>query len=112
MADPENEVPEGAAVFPLIPPELGIHPLLLSVIHATVFLAGSDEKILNRNAADEAIQYMADYLRRLTGKELLQVREDMACLVAFAKQGKWSTDLVELLASFLDDYDVGEEGGN
>ena len=34
MADPaEPEVPEGAAVFPLIPAELGINPLLLAALH-------------------------------------------------------------------------------
>ena len=37
MAD---EVPEGAAVFPTIPAELGVHPLLLAVLHAVVFLEG------------------------------------------------------------------------
>ena len=47
----DAEVPEGAAVFPLIPPELGVNPLLLAVLHATVFLAGSDEKIVNPAAA-------------------------------------------------------------
>ena len=30
----EPEVPNGAAVFPLIPAELGVHPLLLAVLHA------------------------------------------------------------------------------
>ena len=34
-----DEVPEGAAVFPEIPAELGVHPLLLAVLHAVVFLA-------------------------------------------------------------------------
>ena len=29
---PPAETPDGAAVFPLIPPELGVHPLLLAVV--------------------------------------------------------------------------------
>ena len=41
-----EEVPEGAAVLPEIPPELNIHPLLLAVLHAVVFLAGSEEHIV------------------------------------------------------------------
>ena len=40
-ADPA--VPDGAAVFPTIPAELGVNPLLLAVLHATIFLAGSDD---------------------------------------------------------------------
>ncbi len=51
-----DEVPEGAAVFPEIPPELGVHPLLLAVLHATVFLAGSDAEIVQPEAGDEAVQ--------------------------------------------------------
>ena len=46
MAEPTDEadeVPDGAAVFPLIPAELGVHPLLLAVLHAYVFLDGSDD---------------------------------------------------------------------
>ena len=36
----ESEVPDGAAVFPDIPLELNLHPLLLAVVHTVVFLAG------------------------------------------------------------------------
>ena len=110
MADePGREVPEGAAVFPLIPPELGVNPLLLAVLHATVFLAGSDENVVDPGAADEAVQYMAGYLQRLSGPPLRQVREDMACLVAYARQQQWPKELVHSLQSFLSDYGIGAE---
>ena len=59
--DADDQVPEGAAVFPLIPAELGINPLLLAVVHATVFLAGSDEEVVDATAADEAVGYLAGY---------------------------------------------------
>ena len=102
----ESEVPEGAAVFPLIPPELGVNPLLLAVLHATVFLAGSDDEVVNGPAAEEAMQYMAGYLQRLDGALLRQVREDMACLTAFARQEKWPKQLVRALQEFLTDYGI------
>ena len=35
----ENEVPAGAAVLPEIPAELGVHPLLLAVLHTVVSFA-------------------------------------------------------------------------
>jgi hypothetical protein len=62
-SDPPQDAPEGAAVFPLIPAELGIHPLLLGLLHAYVFLEGSDEAVLNGAAATEAMEYLATYLQ-------------------------------------------------
>lgn len=104
-----SEVPEGAAVFPLIPAELGVNPLLLAVLHATVFLAGSDDEVVNPAAAEEALQYLADYLQRLDGTLLRQVREDLICLTAFAKHEKWPKQLVRLLQSFLKDYGIEKD---
>jgi hypothetical protein len=107
-SDPEREVPEGAAVFPTIPAELGIDPVLLAVIHATVFLAGSDEKLVDPAAADEVVEAMGGYLRRLEGKQLAGVRENMECLVSYARQEKWPGPLIESLRSLLGDYGVDD----
>jgi hypothetical protein len=108
--DEEGDVPEGAAVFPAIPPELGVNPLLLAAVHAVVFLAGSDEGIVHPEAGDEAVQQMAEYLQRLEGADLRRVQEDMACLTAFARQQKWPRGLVQSLKSFLADIGVEPEG--
>jgi hypothetical protein len=102
-----DAVPEGAAVFPEIPPELGVNPLLLAVLHATVFLAGSDDTVVDSAAADEAFAFIAKYLQRIDGPLLAQVREDMACLVSYARQQKWSRQLVQSLKEFLSDFGVG-----
>jgi hypothetical protein len=104
---PDNDVPEGAAVFPLIPEELGIHPLLLASIHATVFLLGSDEKILHPEAAEEALQYMLAYFQRLAGAELQKVKEDVQVLIDFAKQDDWPRQDIEFLKTFLKEFGVG-----
>jgi hypothetical protein len=104
-----GEVPDGAAVFPEIPAELGVHPLLLAVIHATIFLAGSDDDLVNPAAADEAVERIGTYLRRLDGPQLAQVREDMACLIAHARQQQWPKGLVRALQSLLGDFGVGNE---
>jgi hypothetical protein len=103
------EVPEGAAVFPLIPAELGVDPLLLAVIHATVFLSGSDEAVVNAAAAEEALHYLATYLQRLRGAGLARVREDLAALTTFARQEKWPRGLTRAVQRFLDEYGVGSE---
>ena len=64
--DEADEVPDGAAMFPEIPAELGVHPLLLAVLHAYVFLDGSDAAVVNPEASSEAMEYLATYLQRLS----------------------------------------------
>jgi hypothetical protein len=104
---PAAEVPEGAAVFPLIPEELGIHPLLLVAIHSIVFLDGSDEGVINDAAANEAANYIATYLQRLQGADLKRIREDMDCLLAFGKQEGWPKEEMQFLQEFLKEFGVG-----
>jgi hypothetical protein len=102
----ESEVPDGAAVFPLIPPELNVHPLLLGVIHAVVFLTGSDDEIVNPAAAEEALEYLAGYLQRLAGDDRRRVLEDLATLRAYARQEQWPKQLTQFLKTFLTEYGV------
>jgi len=104
-----DQIPDGAAVFPEIPAELGVHPLLLAVVHATVFLVGSDEDIVHPDAAEETVGRMADYLRRLEGESLRRVQEDMACLVGFARQQRWPKGMVQSLRTFLADFGIESE---
>ena len=110
MADQpqQQETPDGAAVFPLIPPELGVHPLLLAVLHAYVFLEGSEAAVLNPAVADEAMNYLVTYLQRLTGDELRRVREDVATLAGFAKSEKWPKQQVRFLQDFLEENGIGQ----
>lgn len=96
-----DEAPDGAAVFPLIPPELGVHPLLLAALHAYVFLEGSEESVLNGAVAEEAMHYLVTYLQRLKGAELKRVREDLETLVSFAKSEKWPKQQIRFLQEFL-----------
>ena len=112
MADepeqPCSEVPDGAAVFPLIPEELGIHPLLLATLHAVVFFDGSDADVVNDAAANEALNYFVTYLQRLQGADLKRIREDMDCLLAFGKQEEWPKEEMQFLQAFLKEYGVGQ----
>ncbi len=107
MADPSDaEVPAGAAVFPLLPPELGVHPLLAATLHSVVFLSGSDDALVNPAAAEESLQYISGYLQQLAGADLQRAREDMSCILAFAKRERWPKQLVQFLKTFLADYGV------
>ena len=103
MPEPrQKEVPPGAGVLPLIPVELNIQPLLLAVLHATVFLSATDEVLLDRLAADECFDYLAGYMRRLKGSDLQRVRDDLAVLADFGRREKWSLSAVEFLQTFLE----------
>jgi hypothetical protein len=102
-----EETPDGAAVFPLIPEELGVHPLLLGALHAYVFLEGSEATVLNPAVADEALEYLVGYLQRLNGAELRRVREDIITLVGFAKSEDWPKQHVRFLQDFLKENGIG-----
>ncbi len=107
-AELEGDVPDGAAIFPDIPAELGINPLWLAVLHATVFLAGSEEKIVQPDAAEEAMHGIVGYLHRLEGEQLQRVREDMECLTTYARQQKWPKGFLQALKTFLADIGLEE----
>jgi hypothetical protein len=105
-----GEVPDGAAVMPEIPAELGVHPLLLAILHATVFLDGSEDKVVDPDAAGEALEYLAAYLQRLEGADLRRVKEDLLVLTAYGKDQGWPKQQVRFFKDFLSNYGVGEEG--
>jgi hypothetical protein len=107
--DDDAEVPDGAAVFPLIPPELGINPLLLAALHAYVFLEGSESEVVHPEMAAEAMEYLATYFQRLSGKDLARAREDLETLVGFAKEQKWPKQQVLFLKNFLQENGVDDK---
>ena len=111
MADDfdEPEVPDGAAVFPLIPAELGINPLLLATLHAVVFLVGSNDEVVEPGAGEEALQYLVTYLQRLSGPALDRLKEDLAALQAFARQDSWPKQDTHFLKTFLAEFGIGGE---
>src|SRR6266851_4099816 len=106
--DPE-EVPEGAAVVPLIPENAGLSPLFLAVFHALVFLEGSSEEIIDPAAADEAAQFLATYLQRLSGDDLNKMKEDLKRLLDHARRQHWSTDQQKLIQDFLAHYGIRDQ---
>jgi hypothetical protein len=97
---------DGAGVFPLIPEELHVHPLLLALLHAIVFIDGSTDEIIDPDGADEAMQYIVTYLQRLRGSALQRVREDIDCLIDYARQQGWPKQQLTFLKAFLADYGI------
>jgi hypothetical protein len=110
MADEEYEVPEGAAVLPLIPVELGINPLLLATLHAIVFMAGSAENVVNAAAGNEALDTIAAYLGRLNSTETRRIAEDVQCLLSYARQQNWSKEMVQSLTVLSGELGIDNKG--
>ena len=71
------------------------------LLHAYVFLEGTEPEVLNAAAGEEAMNYLATYLQRLRGDDLRRIREDMVTLAAFAKSEKWPKQQVRFLQDFL-----------
>lgn len=105
--EPGEVVPEGSAVMPQIPAELGVHPLLLAVLHSVIFLDGSGDEVVDPDAAVEAMEYMASYLQRLSGVELRRVQEDLHVLASFARQEKWPKQHIRFFKEFLSNFGIG-----
>jgi hypothetical protein len=99
----DSEGQEGAAFFPVIPPDLGINPLVLAVLHATVFLAGSDDQVVHPEAAAETIDAIVSYLERMNGSELARLQADMKTLADYARREKWPKQNYHFLKAFLED---------
>lgn len=104
----DDGIPEGAAVFPLIPAELGIDPILLSTLHAVVFLVGSQEDVVHGAAAEEALQYMMSYLHRVDGNAKARLQEDFQVLINFARQDGWPKQDIHFLKTIMADFGVGK----
>ncbi len=105
----DDEVPEGVAFFPAIDSELGVHPLLLAVLHSVVFLGGSSEMIVNPIAADEALGVIGGYIERCDGEDRRRILEDLAAIRGYAREQGWPKQLTAFLKSFPADFGLVDE---
>lgn len=97
---------EGIALFPDIPPELGIDPLLESLISMVVFITASDEDLVNPKAADEAFTHLQNVLSKLGAKRLERVREELVVIAGWVKDQGLGVEAVEFIENFLDEMGV------
>ncbi len=102
----DEDVPDGVAVFPLIPEELGIHPLFLAVLHSFVFLEGSEENVVHPEAAEEGLEYLVTYMQRLQGNDLKRLQEDIETLIGYAQEQQWPKDHITFLRNFISENGI------
>lgn len=105
---PAEEIPglEGIALFPDIPQELGIDPLLESLLSMVVFITASDEDLVNPAAADEAFTHLQNVLSKLGDKRLARIREELVVIAGWVKDQGLGSEAVEFIENFLDEMGV------
>ncbi|GIW81067.1 MAG: hypothetical protein KatS3mg105_2874 [Gemmatales bacterium] len=106
MADTSDDWEEGVGVFPTIPPKVGADPLVLALLHALVFLEGSSDDIVERDAADEAVEQMAAYLRRLSPQQKADFQQSLQRLIEYARDEHWDDDQILYLKEFFENYGI------
>ncbi len=97
---------EGIALFPQIPPELGIDPLLECLLSMVVFITASDENLVDPKAADEAFAHLQVVLSKLGEKRIDRLREELEVVAGWVKDQGLGLEAVEFIETFLDEMGV------
>jgi hypothetical protein len=105
MADDDERAP----ITPLVPPELGIDPLLLALIHCAAFLDLASEDLVDPDAAGDVLEGLEAYITRLPADRLTEIQGQLERLEQYAEESGWPHELVEFVADFLYSCGIGEE---
>lgn len=103
-----EELGDAVALFPDVPAEMGVDPVLLGLLHCVVFLCGSNDEMVHPQAADLVMQQVMECCSRLNGAQLKKVREDMQVLASWSKDQGHGQAALEFLETFLDEMGAGK----
>jgi hypothetical protein len=87
--------------LPVVPPEVGVSPLLLALLHTAAFLDLSDDDVVNGPAACAVLDRIGLYLQDLEDDSLEQLADDLESLRKYAESQSWPSEAQEFLATFL-----------
>jgi hypothetical protein len=104
MADDERD-----AITPLVPPELGIDPLLLGLIHCAAFLDLASDELVDSDVAADVLEGLEAYIQRLPAERLIEIQGQLERLEAFAEEAEWPEELVDFISDFLYSCGIGED---
>lgn len=96
-------------IMPVVPAELGIDPILLSLLSCAAFLdlAGDDE--VNAGAAGDVLENLEVYVKRLSPDRLVEIQSQLEKLEAWAEESGWPEELVDFIGDFLYSCGIGDE---
>ncbi len=114
MPDSEDDI-EGEGldpseyVMPVVPPELGLDPLLVAVLHCAAFLDFAEEALVEPDAAGDTLEHVGLYMQRLPAEQLARIESDLDRLAAHAQAAGWPEPMIEFVGDFLYSCGIGEE---
>jgi hypothetical protein len=97
----ETEQERELSMLPVIPPELGIEPLLLALLQLAGFLDLSDDQLVDAGAATDALEHLGLYVQRLDEKRLAELQAQLDRLLDHAQKSNFLPEQVEFIKDFL-----------
>ncbi len=95
--DHPAEVPEGVALLPEVPDNLGLHPFSLAILETVVFLTGTDEELIHQGAADEMFGRLVEHLTKLADSDKKRFHADLKKLGEHGLAEGWDADAIGFL---------------
>ncbi len=96
-------------IMPPVPAELGVDPLLLSLLHCAAFLDLASEDLVDPDAAGDVLEQLEIYVKRLAPERQSELQAQLEKLEAWADEAGWPEELVDFAADFLYSCGVGDE---
>ncbi len=102
-------------MFPVIPAELGIDPLLAALLQAAAFLDLGEDDVVDPDAAVSVLEHVGLYASRLSPEQIDALQEQLERIVEYGESQGWPEEIVEFTLRFLYHCGVGgdpEEQGD
>jgi hypothetical protein len=97
--------------MPLLPPELGLNPVLAGLLHCMAFLELSGDDTVDPDWAVEAMEHVAAYLHRLPGTDREAIASQLERTSKHLQAQRAPDKLIDFVANFLAYCGVDEQAG-
>ena len=101
-------VPVDVYHMPVLPPELGVDPILSALLHMACFMELSDERTVEFNESMVTLQVMGLYFQRLKPKQVKEITAQLKRVADYGKKQKWKKEALTFIRSLL--KNAGIEG--
>jgi hypothetical protein len=95
--------------MPALPESLGVDPLLAALLHVTAFLDFADDDVVEPDAANEALEQVETYIRRLPAARVEEIQAQLDKIEEHAEQAGWPEDMIDFARDFLYNCGLGDE---
>jgi hypothetical protein len=100
---------ERLTALPVIPPELGIDPVLCALLHLAAFLDFGDDDATDPEAVAEALEHVGLYVQRLDDAALQAVEEQLDRLAKHGAAAGWAEEAQTFVEDFLYNCGLGPD---